>query len=276
MKISFIGGGARVKATYNIFKGRDGFEIGGFFCNPLSDCADVAIESNSKLYGCIDDLCNDSDVIVIATADQALPSVINTMSKLHTNGKVILSIADCVHKDELDTGYDNTYGVFITSAPFENLNEKELSNPSVICEISGKRFDEFKKAIDLSRIKCTFVTKEQLDLYRTTIHLVQDGISALLLAGAKFMKISAEKDASDLMPTIRCAMMNTLGSQGAKIPEMYKKGKLPDIMFFVNILENMGIDSVTNIYKAVATYLTEASCADKGNVDEVIRRLKRQ
>lgn len=275
MKISFIGGGARVKATYNIFKRRDGFEIGGFFCNPLSDCADVAIESNSKLYGCIDDLCNDSDVIVIATADQALPSVINTLSKLHTNGKVILSIADCVHKDELDTGYDNTYGVFITSAPFENLNEKELSNPSVICEISGKRFDEFKKAIDLSQIKCTFVTKEQLDLYRTTIHLVQDGISALLLAGAKFMKISAEKDASDLMPTIRCAMMNTMGSQGAKISDMYKKGRLAEIMSLVNILENMGIDSVTNIYKAVATYLTEASCADKGNVDEVIRRLKR-
>lgn len=275
MKISFIGGGARVKAIYNIFKGRDGFEIGGFFCNPLSDCADVAIESNSKLYGCIDDLCNDSDVIMIATPDAALPAVINTMSKLHTNGKVILSIADNVHKDELDTGYDNTYGVFITSAPFENLNEKELSNPSVICEISGKRFDEFKKAIDLSQIKCTFVTKDQLDLYRTTIHLVQDGISALLCAGAKFMKISAGKDASDLMATIRCAMMNTLGSQGAKIPEMYKKGKLPDIMFFINILENMGIDSVTNMYKTSATYLTEASCADKGSVDEVIRRLKR-
>lgn len=275
MKISFIGGGARVKAVYNIFKERDGFEIGGFFCNPLSDCADVAIESNSKLYGCIDDLCNDSDIIMIATPDSALPAVINTMSKLHTNGKVILSVADCVHKEELDTGYDNTYGVFITSAPFENLNEKELSNPSVVCEISGKRYEEFKKAMDLSGIKCTFLTKEQLDLYRTTLHLVQDGISALLSAGAKFMKISAGKDATDLMATIRCAMMNTIGSQGAKIPEIYKRGKLPDIMFFVSILENMGIDSVTNIYKTVATYLTEASCTDKGNADEVIRRLKR-
>jgi hypothetical protein len=275
MKISFIGGGARVKAVYNIFKERDGFEIGGFFCNPLSDCADVAIESNSKLYGCIDDLCNDSDIIMIATPDSALPAVINTMSKLHTNGKVILSVADCVHKEELDTGYDNTYGVFITSAPFENLNEKELSSPSVVCEISGKRYEEFKKAMDLSGIKCTFLTKEQLDLYRTTLRLVQDGISAALIAGSKFMKISAGKDATDLMATIRCAMMNTIGSQGAKIPEIYKKGKLPDIMFFVNILENMGIDSVTNIYKTVATYLTEASCADKGNVDEVIRRLKR-
>ncbi len=275
MKISFIGGGTRVRAIYNIFKRRDGFEIGGFFCNPLSDCADVAIESNSKLYGCIDDLCNDSDIIVIATPDSALPAVINTMSKLHTNGKVILSIADCVHKEELDTGYDNTYGVFIASAPFENLNEKELGSPSIVCEISGKRCEEFKKAIEESSIKCTFVTKEQLDLYRTTLHLVQDGISAVLSAGAKFMKISANKDSSDLMATIRTAMLSTIGSQGAKIPEMYKKGKLSDIMFYVSILENIGIDSVTNMYKTAATYLTEASCTDKGSVDEVIRRLKR-
>lgn len=275
MKISFIGGGDRARMWCKIFFGRDGFEIGGFFCNPLSDCARLAIDTNTKLYGGIDDLCADSDMIMIVTPDRVMPSVINSLSKLHTNGKIIVSTADEVHAAELDTGYDNTYAVISAGVAAEHLTAAEAESPSIVCEATGKGTARLKEIFEKSGMDCTFVTPEQLDLYRTAMHLVHFGTAAVISAGAKLVKMSAGKGEKVLSPSIRAAISDVMSGKAHKIGHPYADGKAIPIFEHKNVLDDVGIDSITQMFKAVAAYLTETECADKVMADEIVRRLRR-
>lgn len=274
MKISFIGGGDRARIWSKIFFGRDGFEIGGFFCNPLSDCAQLAIDTNTKLYGGIDDLCADSDMIMIVTADRVMPSVINSLSKLHINGKIIVSAADEVHASELDTGYDNTYAVIGVGVAAEHLSAAEAESPSIVCEVTGKGADKLKSTFDKSGIDCAFVTPQQLNLYRTAMHLVHFGTAAVINAGAKLVKMSAGKNEKVLSPSIRAAIGDVMSGRAHSVGHPYTDGKAIPIFEHKNVLDDVGIDSITQMFKAVAAYLTETECADKVMADEIVRRLR--
>lgn len=275
MKVSFIGGGDRARMWSKIFFGRDGFEIGGFFCNPLADCAQLAIDTNTKLYGGIDDLCADSDMIMIVTADRVMPSVINSLSKLHTNGKIIVSTADEVHAAELDTGYENTYAVISAGVAAEHLTAAEAESPSIVCEAIGKGAGRLKEAFDTSGIDCAFVTPQQLDLYRTAMHLVHFGTAAVISAGAKLVRMSAGKSEKVLSPSIRAAIGDVMSAGAHRIGHPYADGKAIPIFEHKNVLDDVGIDSITQMFKAVAAYLAETECADKVMADEIVRRLRR-
>lgn len=275
MRISFIGGGERAQAWCNIFLDRAEFEIGGFFCNPLADCAQLAIDTNTKLYGGIDDLCSDSDIIMIVTADRVMPSVINSLSKLHINGKIIVSIADEVHAAELDTGYENTYAAITVGTNAELLNENEIMAPSIVCQAVGKGVGKLKDAFEKSKMDCTFVTPQQLDLYRTAMHLSHFGVAAVIGASAKLAKMAAEKSPKVLAPNIRAALGDTLADGAHKIGHPYADGKAIPIFEHKSVLDNVGIDSITQMFKAMAAYLTETECADKVMADEIVKKLRK-
>lgn len=275
MKISFIGGGERARAWCGIFCGKQGFETGGFFCNPLVDCAQLAIETNTKLYGGIDDLCNDSDMIMIVTPDRIMPSVINSLSKLHTNGKIIVSVADGVHAAELDTGYENTYAVISTGCAAEHMSDAEIKSASLVCEAQGKGTGRLKEAFEKSGIDCAFVTPQQLNLFRTAMHLAHFGVAAAINASAKLAKMSADKNAAVLAPVIREALGESLSGTPHKIGHPYADGKAIPIFEHKTVLDGVGIDSITGLFKSVAAYLTESECADKVMADEIVKKLRR-
>lgn len=271
MIISFIGGGKRVEKCSKIFENRCEFEIGGFYCNPIKDCADVAIKTNTCLFSCIDDLCNASDVVFIATEDEMLPAVIRTFTKLHIHNKIIVSAIRGTYATDLETGYDNTNIVIDSFAPPEQMTDAELDEPYIVANGSGKKLDLFKTALANSGIKCDFLSKPELDLFRVSYQLMHFGIYAVLNCGSKLSKIATSNNNFNVMPLIR----NAIKCSASKPEAPYSNGNVREIGEIVDVLDNIGIDSVTKLYKSVSEVIVEGADLEKDVADDILKVLRK-
>ncbi len=271
MKISFIGGGKRVENCSKLFANRSEFEIGGFYCNPIKDCADIAIATNTCLFACIDDLCKASDVVFIATEDEMLPAVVQTLTKLHIHDKIIVSIARDTYGSDLDNGYDNTNIVIDSFAPFEQMNDAEVEQAYIVANGSGSKFDLFVNALLDSGIKCTPLSKPELDLFRVACHLMHYGIYAILNCGKKLCKIATSSNNFNVMPLIKNAIKHSAAQPCAP----YSNGNIRELSETVDILDNNGIDSVTNLYKAIAEVIVESAELEKDVADDMLKALRK-
>ena len=52
-------------------------------------------------------------------------------------------------------------------------------------------------------------------------------------------------------------------------------GKAIPIFEHKSVLDNVGIDSITQMFKAMAAYLTETECADNVMADEIVKKLRK-
>ncbi|MBQ7900768.1 MAG: hypothetical protein IJ365_02235 [Clostridia bacterium] len=273
MNISFIGGGDRVEACYKLFEGKSGFTPIGFFCNPISGCSKIADKYKCAIFLDIDSLCSKSEVIVIATEDAMLPAVVQTLTRLHIHDKIIISIADGISAHELDTGYDNTYVVLSAPVPFEQMNDKELAEASVVCEGYGGKYDLLCTFFNLGGFSCSRLTPAQMRLYRANMHLLHYGILSLIITANKLCKITTDDKHHNIAPAVRNAIKSASYGTSA-ISEPYKTGKPQQIKELINTFENNGIDSIAQLYGAVAKVITENSRMENDVADDIFRMLR--
>ncbi len=271
MKISFIGGGKRVENCSKLFANRNEFTIGGFYCNPIKDCADIAIATNTCLFACIDDLCKASDVIFIATEDEMLPAVIQTLTKLHIHNKIIVSKAEGIYANDLDTGYDNTYIAFDSFAQFEQMTDAEIEDAYIAINGSGSKVGLFADALTNSGIKCSLLSKPELELFRVACHMMHFGIYAILNSGRKLCKIATNSSKFNVMPLIKNAIRNCGAQPGAP----YSNGNIREVGEIADILSNNGIDSITTLYRAIAEVVVENTNLEKDVADDMLKAIRK-
>lgn len=274
MEISFIGGGARVEACYKFFEGRSGFQPIGFFCNPISGCNEIAQKYNCAIFLDADSLCKSAEIIVIATEDAMLPAVIQTLTRLHIHDKIIISIAEGISSHDLYTGYDNTYIALTAPAPFEQMNDKEIKEVTAVCEGYGDKYDLVCNFFHLSGMNVTPLTPAQMRLYRANMHLLRSGILALGITAAKLSYMLTDNKHHNISPAIRSAVRNVAQGKSA-ITEPYKTGKPLQVKELIEIFENNGIDSIAQLYGAVAKVLTENSDIENDVADDIYRMVRR-
>lgn len=270
MIISFIGGGSRVEKCAQLFINKAGFEIGGFYCNPINDCADIAITTNTKLFSCIDDLCTASDAVFIATEDDMLPAVIHTITRLHIHNKIIISCAKNTYGSHLDNGYDNTNIIIDSVVPFEFMTDAELNDAFIAVNGVGTKLTEFASVLEKANINHRLLTTSELDLFRAACHIVHCGIDASVKAGCKLLKIATDCDDISATPIIKNAIKQTL----ANSPTIYTEGDVSQVEEICNTFEELGIASITNIYKANATFLTENAGLEKEIAEDMANTLR--
>ncbi len=273
MYISFIGGGARVEACYKLFQGRSGFTPLGFFCNPLSACSQIAIKYNCEIFLDTDSLCRASEIIVIATEDSMLPSVIQTLTRLHINGKIIISVSEGISAHDLDNGYDNTYVALAAPTLFENMNDKELNEVTAVCEGYGSKYDLLCTFFNLAGMNVTPLTPAQMKLYRANMHLLKSGLLALTITATKLCHMITDDKHHNISPAVRYGMKNSSYGTSA-ISEPYKTGKPGYIKELIDIFENNGIDSIAQLYGSVAKILTENSDMENDVADDIYRMIR--
>lgn len=269
MDISFIGGGKRVEAYYRLFANRLDFKVSGFYCNPIKDCTDIAISTNTCLFSCIDDLCKLSDIIFIATEDEMLPAVIKTLTKLHIHNKIIVGIANGIYASDLDNGYENTYAVIDSAMTLEHLSENEICEADIVINGYGKRFDEFINGLKSSNIKYSQVSKPALQLFRAACHIVYYGTYAVLNSAQKLCKIATNNNIN-VTPIIKSALRyNSVNNSP------YKEGRVRDVAEIADILDNNGIDSITGLYKAIGAIAVENASLEKDVADDMYKILRK-
>lgn len=267
MRVSFIGGGVQVRNICQLLKKSPDFEIGGFFSNPLSLCLDNAIETNGIIYPSLDDLCENSDCIILCVPDKILPALITSLSRLHTNGKIIVSTSYEVYASDLANGYDNTFIVMNTSADFEKVSS-DLDNITIVCEGMGKDLDIFIDFVKNGGIKCSHVTRDELMLYRCAIELMTVGISSVIKASSYLAGVATGKR-ENLKPAIK---------EGLSIKSfegMYTLGNFDDLCEKLKLMRNIGLDSVLEIYKTVSSYNVENNCEDIYLKDRIKTAIKK-
>jgi hypothetical protein len=268
MNISFIGGKQRLEAYYRLFCNREGFDIKGFYCNPLKDCADIAVASGTCLFTCIDDLCKVSDIIFICTEDEMLPAVIKTLSKLHINNKIIVSPARQIMPNDLDNGYQNTHIVIDSPVTLEHLPMNDVANADIVMYGIGKHADLFFETAKTSGIHICSLSKPEFELYRVSYHLLYHGINAVIASAGKLSKICCSKPINPV-PVIK----NVLSGTNCDI-DIYKKGHSVDISHIVDVLEGNGIDSITNLYKAIGKTEIQNANLEKDVAYDILKMLK--
>lgn len=267
MNISFIGGKKRARAYYQYFCERAGFKIMGFYCNPIKDCADIAISSNTCLFTCIDDLCNASDIIFICTEDEMLPHVINTMTKLHINNKIIISPARQIMPNDLDNGYNNTLIVFDSPVTLEHLNADEIPDANIVMCGQGKDYDKFLECAKNSGMSVFNITKPELKLFRAANHLLYHGINAVVTSASKLCKICSGVTVNPV-PVIKNVLSNTNCDT-----DFYKMGYSTEIADIIDVLNNNGIESITNLVRAVGIVETENANLEKDVAYDMLKVL---
>ena len=274
MKVSFIGGGRKLAACYNIFKGRNGFEIGGVYSKTPESCAEVAIEANAKIYQSLDGLYTDSDVIVLAIKDEAVPSVIASFSRLHAHGKVFVTVSDTLTSSELSIAYPNACAIINSYLPFAQMSDEQIHCASLVCEVFGKNYNRFCDAIKNADMDCVFVSSKQLQLYRTSLHIAKYGVMAAVESAEQLMRISTVSDnVKFLLPVIKSALNCAIGAKD-DTTSPYETPLLDEIRKHRDILIENGIDSTGRLYNSTALFMTERSCSDREACDEVIRLIK--
>ena len=273
MDIAYIGSGNRVNACYKLFETKGGFTPTGFYSNPMSGCHEIATKYNSTIFMSIDDLCAKSEVIVIATDDSILPAVIQKLGRLHITNKIIISISNSVFAHDLETGYDNTYIVLNSSAPFETMTDNELQEAALVCEGYGDKYEMFYDILEYGNVNISRMTPAQLRLYRAGIHLLQNGILATILAANKICNSAAEKR-QNLTVAVKHAIKNAVHGAAA-ISEPYKTGKPGQVKELIDTFENNGIDSITQLYGAVAKIITESSTIENDVADDIYRAIRK-
>ena len=271
MNISFIGGGKRVENYCRIFQARNNFNIVGFYCNPIKECTDIAIETNSCLFSCIDDLCNVSDIIFIATEDEVLPSVIRTLTKLHIHNKIIIGIAKNISASDLDNGYENTYAVIDSSIEAEILNPNDISNTHFLVNGFGKKYDELISLFEADDMNIQNVSKPELELFRTSCHFMTYGIRAVYKTAEKLCKIATGSDNFNLLPLLINSLNNFDSSKC-----MYKNGRLRDIKEITDVLDSNGVESVSSLYKAIGEVTVENWDIETDVADEIYKILRKK
>lgn len=272
MKISYIGGGPRLEACCKFFEGRESFELGGFFCNPLSGCLDTANKYNGEIHIDVDSLCKSADIIVIATEDDILPHVVHSLTRLHINGKIIISVSEGICARDLDTGYDNTYVALAAPTLLENMNDKELDECIAVCEGYGTQYEMLIKHFSQSDMNITSLTPAQMKLYRANMHLLRSGILALTLTATKLNRMITG-DKHSIYPAVRHAIKNAARGKDA-ISEPYKTGKPGCVKELIGIFENNGIDSIAQLYGSVAKILVENSEMENDVADDIYRMIR--
>ena len=272
MKVSFVGGGSRLAACYKIFEGRSGFEISGVYSNSVESCAEIAIAANAKIYQSLNSLYMDSDVIVLAVKDEAVPGIIDSLSRLHAHGKVFVTISNTLTSSELSTAYPNACAIINSTLPFTEMSDGEIHSASLVCEVFGKNYNRFCDAVKQSHLNCTFVTAKQLQLFRTSLHMAKYGIMSAICSARQLIKISTvSDDAKFLIPIIKKALGSALGDVESGLDSPYKNARLDEIRKHRDILAENGIDSTSRLYNATALFMTERSCSDREASDEVAR-----
>lgn len=269
MKISFIGGKKRLEAYYRLFCDRSGFDIVGFYCNPLKDCADIAVNANACLFTCIDDLCKVSDVIFICTEDEMLPAVIKTLTKSHINNKIIVSPARQILPNDLDNGYENTCVVIDSPVSLEHISNADTRNTDIIMCGAGKDTISFFEAAKQSGINIFNLSKPELELYRVSYHILYHGIRAVLNTANKLSVISANT-ALNSVPVIK----NVLSGINSDV-DIYKNGHSNDIAHIINTLNTNGIESITGLYKSIAETEIINSQLDKDIIYDMYKALNK-
>lgn len=269
MNISFIGGNDKLEAYYKLFCNRDGFDITGFYCNPLKDCADIAVKSGGCLFTCIDDLCKVSDVIFICTEDEMLPFVIKTLSKLHINNKIIVSPARQIMPNDLDNGYQNTHIVIDSPVTLENLTANDVTNADVVMCGFGKDVTLFFETAKRAGINISCLSKPELELYRVAYHILYHGINAVISSAGKLSKICT---GTTINPV--AVIKSVLSGTNCDI-DIYKEGHSIDISHIVDILEGNGIESITNLYKAIGEIETQNANLEKDVAYDILKRLNK-
>lgn len=272
MRVSFVGTGKRLSVCYNLFKDRTGFEISGFYWSDINECAQVAIQANAKLYQSLDSLYTDSDVIVIATADKAVPKVISALSRLHAHGKVFVTISPRLTSPELSIAYPNACAIINSIIPFEHMTESQIGSASIICEVFGKNYSKFCETLKQSSDNCCFVNSKQLQSFRTGLHFAKFGTIASVLASMQMMKISGVSYNPDfLIPVLNDSLRFINYGKELRAGTPYEDAQLNEIRKHKTILSENGIESSERFYDAIALMLTEHSCTDNEAADEVIR-----
>lgn len=273
MNISFIGDGPKLDACCKFFENRTGFDFSGFFSNPLSGCLKTATKYNAKIFTDTDSLCFDSDIIVIATEDHLLPSVIHTLSRLHINGKIIISVAEGICARDLDTAYDNTYVALAAPIPFESMSDKELADGIAVCEGYGNLYNALCAQFAVAEMNVTPLTPAQMKLYRANMHLLKSGILALTLTATKLSNMITGDNLHTISPAVRYAIKNAASGKDA-ISEPYKAGKPGYVKELIQTFENNGIDSIAQLYGAVAKILVENSDMEYDVADDIYQMLR--
>ena len=273
MYISFIGGGSRLEACCKFFENRKGFTPSGFFCNPLSGCLKIANKYNGEIFTDTDSLCKEADIIVIATDDDILPSVINTLKRLHINGKIIISVAEGICSHDLYNGYDNTYVALAAPTAFENMNDNELKDGKAVCEGYGDKYDLLLSYFELAGMDVVTLTPAQLKLYRANMHLLKSGMLALTLTAAKLCNMITGDEQHSISSAVRHSIKNATMGKDA-ISEPYKTGKPGYVKELIEIFENNGIDSIAQLYGSVAKILIENSDMEYDVADDIYQMIR--
>ena len=276
MKVSFIGGGKLLEACYRLFKSKPSFTINGFYSRPIELCADVAIEANGKLFGSMDDLYTDSDIIVIATPDRTVPAIMHKLAMLHTHGKILITVSSKLTSKELTVAYPNTVAIINTLLPLTYLDEKSMNSIPIVCEVSGDDAESFCNLLENSDFKVRFVNEKQLQMFRTSLHLAKYGITASVLCASKLMKISGISSDMRIFAPVINEMLHSVSRNDDILPGTpYSDAGLNEIRKHMDILSENSLDDVCEIYSSIATLLSGYSCDDTEAVDEVFRLAKK-
>lgn len=274
MKIGFIGGGRRLNAAYRIFEGKSGFEISGMYSKVIDKCADTAIYANSKIYLSPDKLCDESDVIVLAVSDKAVPEIISALTRLHTHGKVFVTISETLTCSDLSMAYPNACAIINGCTPLTNMSDADIGSGAFVCNLFGKNHTEFYQTMTNSEINCSFISPKQLQLYRTSLHMVKYTIEAAVMTTVDLLKIAAIPAPADkLVPVVRDAIKYAFSSAKDDMTNTYIGGNLEEIRKHAGILKENGIESAIEMYKSTAKIMTEKTCNDFEAADEVFRLL---
>ena len=275
MKISFIGGGKKLAAVCKIFENKSGFTLTGAYSNPLSACAETAIEYNMKIYRSMNALYEDSDVIVLAVNDRFIPGIISSLTLIHAHGRVFVTVSDRLTSSELSMAYPNACAIINSVIPIETIPADRICSASFVCELFGKNYNEFYNAILSSEINCKFISSKQLQMYRTSLHMATYATEAVLMSAIQLLKVSTvSQNPNHLMPVIKTALKNVFSDKTSTLYSPYNDGDLDEIRKHIEILDEVGIDSTKNLYNATALYLNERDCDDYEAADEVVRLIK--
>ena len=248
MIVSFIGSTNKARCFARLFENRKAFTIGGFYASPIEDCLELSVMTNSCLFTSIDDLCHASDVIFIATDDESVPPVVHTLSKLHINNKIFVCSTSQAYGTDLDNGYENTTINMQSFFDAEEACDDEICDWYFAVNGMGKRFGEFTDALESCGIKYSILSRPELDLFRAGMTFIQSGATAITTTAKRLCKIATGSDDADITPYIK--RKADFLSEGCTPSEK----ETEQLEYAAELLEEMGIDSISNLFGAI-TYI---------------------
>ncbi len=213
-RIGFIGAGKAGVSLGSYFASK-GLEISGYSSRTMGSALSAARITNSNAFSSLRELIENSDILIISTPDDILPTIWSKLRRLDLTGRVVVHLSGSLSSDIFEgivekgaSGY-SVHPMFAFSGrdgSFEGLQDAFFT-----LEGSDGRMEEVRELFRITGNKTLVIEKEHKTRYHASNVMVSNLVIALISMGCRSFEkcgITEGDPLEALLPLIRFNIEN--------------------------------------------------------------------